>query len=657
MKRVFDDRNQEIDEMFRIANELNGMLQSPVSKVQKVLKKKGLVLSDFTFNNGRMYREFWSKDYDLMSYGVMVWFQSNGAFESKDDKLVMVSPMGGDRFQKIKEAELKRQYDSKQLKGNGMKRVKDAGKNTFGGNDCAYEDDVIIDEFYDIDGEEHFYDMECYDGYAIGHKTEYEKKNFPNSGLPDTIKMTYPKISELSEDEIDEALRYRGLKGQPYNYGDIMMKYGKVVNGVSDSRKIKDAEEDTPAVLDGILLIAFNDGEEEDGYNAVKQHANEQGELDGVQYETYDTDYQDGVTLIDLCAMTDDANAFVKALLNEWGVIESVADIEFEASDNMKEAVSDSKKIKDNSDNDIVKNFSPYLSDNVLFTGSGYNSITILDRNSDLKILVDYWAVKNKFGLTTYDWEISPEWRFSNPERNWGAFEAVVNDKMCLIGIENVLQEHLFRNDGVLDKIEPTDRRGNAYKRAKWEFEDVTDSSRVSDMTKPAHLRGYAEKYRQKRRENPDKVSRVQSIDDLDENYDGDDISDSSRVNDMIKPAHLRGYAEKYRQKRRNQKNLNKEENFEDENADKQSVSDSRNRKVKDAQYGKYKFDARDKADIMRDEPNRTDWHKAPNFDGFERMWSEDFGGHIYRDADYIEYYEDDYGRKLIPFDNQFDEY
>lgn len=127
---------------------------------------------------------------------------------------------------------------------------------------------------------------------------------------------------------------------------DYLEEFGKPFKGVSDSRKIKDAD-DAPDVLDGILLIAFNDGEEENGYEEVNSHANEQGEIEGVKYETYDTDTQDGVTLIDLCALTDDANAFVKALLEEWGVIDIVADIEFEASDNMKGEVSDSRKVSD----------------------------------------------------------------------------------------------------------------------------------------------------------------------------------------------------------------------------------------------------------------------------------------------------------------------
>lgn len=112
-------------------------------------------------------------------------------------------------------------------------------------------------------------------------------------------------------------------------------------NSISDSRRIKD--ENTPDVLDGVLFIAFEDGTEDDMIAEVNKHANESDTIDGVQYETYETDNSDGVAMIDMCAATGDANAFVKALLNKWGIAENVADLEFEASDEMREAVNDSR--------------------------------------------------------------------------------------------------------------------------------------------------------------------------------------------------------------------------------------------------------------------------------------------------------------------------
>lgn len=185
--------------------------------------------------------------------------------------------------------------------------------------------------------------------------------------------------------------------------------------------------------------------------------------------------------------------------------------------------VSDSRRVRDNSNNDIVENFSPYLVDTPYFTGTGYNGVLIRDKNSDLKIWVDYWTVKDKNGMTTYDWEISPEWHINNSEKKWDAFEAVINDKTCMMAIENQLQKHLFDNDGVLDKIDPSDRRGNAYKDAKWRFEDVADSrrrmsgrsivSRIKDSVKAKNIRrkitDAAEKYFKKDLKNLQAYRRV----------------------------------------------------------------------------------------------------------------------------------------------------
>lgn len=104
--------------------------------------------------------------------------------------------------------------------------------------DYVEEPDTLIM----IDGEEISYDMKCYDGYAIG------KCNVVDEDIPEIIKMTYPKKSELYEDEIEEILIYRGLKGsvspEDITYGDIMMAMGELESeyvGVSDScKRVKD---------------------------------------------------------------------------------------------------------------------------------------------------------------------------------------------------------------------------------------------------------------------------------------------------------------------------------------------------------------------------------------------------------------------------------
>lgn len=120
---------------------------------------------------------------------------------------------------------------------------------------------------------------------------------------------------------------------------------------IGDSKKIKDADEadtNTDDVIDGILIITFKDGSQEDGLKAVQEHANEQG--DG--YETYEVKEQDGKVSVDMCAQTSDPNGFVKELLKAWGVLDAVADVDFKKSDLMEEAeqqeeVSDSRKITD----------------------------------------------------------------------------------------------------------------------------------------------------------------------------------------------------------------------------------------------------------------------------------------------------------------------
>lgn len=75
--------------------------------------------------------------------------------------------------------------------------------------------------------EEVIYDFRCYDGYAIGTMV----CDAPNA--PQEIKMSYPTLAEVSDDEelADYILRYRGLYDLKHNdihYGDIMMALGEL---------------------------------------------------------------------------------------------------------------------------------------------------------------------------------------------------------------------------------------------------------------------------------------------------------------------------------------------------------------------------------------------------------------------------------------------
>ena len=80
-----------------------------------------------------------------------------------------------------------------------------------------------------IGGNEVTYDMECYDGYAIG-------KLVDDVDAPATIRMEYPTLADVLSDMggvADDILQYRGLWDKTANdihYGDIMMYLGEIVS-------------------------------------------------------------------------------------------------------------------------------------------------------------------------------------------------------------------------------------------------------------------------------------------------------------------------------------------------------------------------------------------------------------------------------------------
>ena len=80
-----------------------------------------------------------------------------------------------------------------------------------------------------IGGNEVAYDMECYDGYAIGTLVD-------DVDAPATIRMEYPKLEDVLSDMggvADDILQYRGLydkTADDIHYGDIMMYLGEIVS-------------------------------------------------------------------------------------------------------------------------------------------------------------------------------------------------------------------------------------------------------------------------------------------------------------------------------------------------------------------------------------------------------------------------------------------
>ena len=91
--------------------------------------------------------------------------------------------------------------------------------------------DYILEEGIEvlIGGNEVTYDMECYDGYAIG-------KLVDDVDAPATIRMEYPTLADVLSDMggvADDILQYRGLydkTADDIHYGDIMMYLGEIVS-------------------------------------------------------------------------------------------------------------------------------------------------------------------------------------------------------------------------------------------------------------------------------------------------------------------------------------------------------------------------------------------------------------------------------------------
>lgn len=88
------------------------------------------------------------------------------------------------------------------------------------------EDVLFTNKMVFGDTEEHYYDVDCYDGYGIGTTDE--------EGIPSEIRVEYPTLDEvLADDEKAEyVLEYRGLwdlEPSDITFGDIMMAYGRVV--------------------------------------------------------------------------------------------------------------------------------------------------------------------------------------------------------------------------------------------------------------------------------------------------------------------------------------------------------------------------------------------------------------------------------------------
>lgn len=89
------------------------------------------------------------------------------------------------------------------------------------------------------DDYEHCYDVDCYDGWAIGTRC-----NLMDADAPTAVLLTYPTLAEvLATDELSAyVLRYRGLYDltpEDIHYGDIMMAFGALLKPVEKEKLVE----------------------------------------------------------------------------------------------------------------------------------------------------------------------------------------------------------------------------------------------------------------------------------------------------------------------------------------------------------------------------------------------------------------------------------
>lgn len=90
------------------------------------------------------------------------------------------------------------------------------------------EEVYLYDEDLFADSDEHLFDVECYDGYAIATRCEDED----NTNIEE-VRLEYYTLAEVLSNAFlsEQVLQYNGLydlSPSDINYGDIMMAYGKI---------------------------------------------------------------------------------------------------------------------------------------------------------------------------------------------------------------------------------------------------------------------------------------------------------------------------------------------------------------------------------------------------------------------------------------------
>lgn len=275
---------------------------------------------------------------------------------------------------------------------------------------------------------------------------------------------------------------YGGYKTPDDAFEKIVAKVNEHVNlskSVSDSKKISDAEEKP---LNGMLMIAFNDGTEEDMIAEVKKHENEQNDSNGIQYEIYSVDEQDGVAMVDLCAVgVKDANEFIKALLKAWNVLDNVADVDFdvqteeEYQEEQGEEVSDSKKIKDDGEP------SPYnyksIAEHLEFVALKGNTHRMtaqfeMDALEDTGyVLADYGVLPNGNAGYCYIDSADKNFNYDNPDSECIYFECENKEPYFIVDVDYKNRLAQFGNVSDSRKV----------KDARYEYDDFGEYREVGD--------------------------------------------------------------------------------------------------------------------------------------------------------------------------------
>ena len=92
------------------------------------------------------------------------------------------------------------------------------------------EDSVLFtDKDFFGDNKEHEYFCRCHDGFALCISSVY-------SNAPDVIKVKYPKLKELTKEQKDYIIDYRGLYDltrKDIHYGDVMVVYGEIEKSIN----------------------------------------------------------------------------------------------------------------------------------------------------------------------------------------------------------------------------------------------------------------------------------------------------------------------------------------------------------------------------------------------------------------------------------------